>query len=269
MATWLFQGNPDKFDIDGYLAADLASITWLVRQHREDISIGDTVFMWKSLGAQKGLSGVIAECRVASAVQLQPDDAAAHPYWLQETSTAPEFRVELLVIRTAKAKEVLKRDWLKADPILRDLPIFKMPQGTNFRVPDHQISRLRALWDRTGKDWTWRDSVAGLWAYTETKGGEVSQQPGSPVARVAISIGRAVGGVYNKVMNFRAIDPTDPRMGMSGGGDTDREVWKTFFNESTGQVERARLDAEIGRLGFEFTGDQAPETAVFAPPVEP
>lgn len=265
MATWIFQGNPDKFDIDGYLAADLASITWLVRQHRGEIAVGDVVFLWKSLGAKKNPSGVIAECRVASEVRPRPDDAAARPFWVDGSSTASEPRVELIVIRVARAKEVLKRDWLKEDPVLRDLSIFKMAQGTNFRVPDHQAQRLRTLWDRTGKDWTWRDSVAGLWAYTETKGGEVSQLPGSPVARVAIAIGRVIGGVYNKVMNFRAIDPTDPRKGMTGGGDTDREVWKAFFDAGSGEVDRVRLDAEVLRLGLNLSGSQECEAVASAP----
>ncbi|MFT4767447.1 MAG: hypothetical protein ACI8RN_000573 [Glaciecola sp.] len=38
-------------------------------------------------------------------------------------------------------------------------------------------------------------------------------------------MGRAVTGVYNKVMSFRHIDPRDERAGMSGGGDMVREVW--------------------------------------------
>jgi hypothetical protein len=29
MTTWLFQGNPDTFDIDGYLAVSSGIITWL------------------------------------------------------------------------------------------------------------------------------------------------------------------------------------------------------------------------------------------------
>jgi hypothetical protein len=58
--------------------------------------------------------------------------------------------------------------------------------------------------------------VAGLWAYTQTYGQQVSRLPGSPVAEVALVVGRAISGVYNKVMNFRAIDPRDERAGMSG-----------------------------------------------------
>jgi hypothetical protein len=48
-----------------------------------------------------------------------------------------------------------------------------------------------------------------------------------------MALGRAVSGVYNKVMNFRAIDPRDERSGMSGGGETDRRVWSEFYDEAT------------------------------------
>ena len=210
VGVWLFQGNPDRFDIDGYLAAELATITWLVRQHRDQIQIGDIVFLWKALGGEKGTGGVVAECRVSSAVEVRPEDPASTPFWKGEATLKPEPRVELLVMRVARGKEVLKREWLKEDPVLRELPIFKMAQGTNYSVDDAHRPRLRTLWDQTGKVWSYRDAVAGLWAYADTKGGEVSKLPGSPVARTALATGRAVGGVYNKVMNFRSIDPSPP-----------------------------------------------------------
>ena len=54
--------------------------------------------------------------------------------------------------------------------------------------------------------------------------------PSSPVARVALLVGRAVSGVYAKVMNFRSIDPRAAGAGMSGVGETDRQVWSEFFD---------------------------------------
>lgn len=253
MKTWLFQANPDRFDLDGYLAANLETITWVVRQHREKIALGDAVFIWKAQGSIKATSGIIAECRVISAVESRPSDAGALPFWSKKEVLKSEPRVELLVVRVASSREVLKRDWLKADPVLSELAIFKMAQGTNYVIADQQTKRLRVLWERTGKDWSWRDSVAGLWAYTKTKGAEVSKLPGSPVAQTALAIGRVVGGVYNKVMNFRAIDPNDQRAGLPGAGETDRKVWLTFFDPTVGQIDQQRLDAEADRLGLCLT----------------
>jgi hypothetical protein len=38
MTSWIFQGNPNRFDIDGYLAFAPDRITWLVNQLSHDNS---------------------------------------------------------------------------------------------------------------------------------------------------------------------------------------------------------------------------------------
>src|SRR5262245_21281328 len=92
--------------------------------------------------------------------------------------------------------------------------------GTNYPVTPQQAARLYSLWSRTGQDWSRDETVAGLWACAKTLGTPISRLPGSPVAVVAQLIGRAVPGVYNKVMNFRSIYPRDSRVGLAGSGVT-------------------------------------------------
>jgi hypothetical protein len=87
-----------------------------------------------------------------------------------------------------------------------------------------------------------------LWAYHKTYGGEISKRPGSPVALAALQIGRVVSGVYNKVMNFRHLDPRDERKGFSGGSDVDKGVWNEFFDPSSGQFKSRSLEDEYRRL---------------------
>jgi hypothetical protein len=58
---WIFQANPEKFDIDTYVHGR-TDIRWSVRQHKDAIHIGDVVLMWRS-GSN---SGVVAECIVTS-----------------------------------------------------------------------------------------------------------------------------------------------------------------------------------------------------------
>jgi hypothetical protein len=118
-------------------------------------------------------------------------------------------------------------------PIASKLPNLKMAAGTNYPIEQRQAERLSSLWSRTGRDWTRNESVAGLWAYARTYGQEVSRLAGAPVAKVALAMGRAVSGVDNKVMNFRAIDPRDDRAGMSGAGENDRRVWSDIEVQST------------------------------------
>jgi hypothetical protein len=76
----------------------------------------------------------------------------------------------------------------------------------------------------------------------------VSRLPGTPVADVALRIGRAISGVYNKVMNFRHLDPRDEREGMSGAGEADARAWDEFFDKVSDALRVDELDAEFNRL---------------------
>jgi hypothetical protein len=39
MATWIFQGNPNIFDIDGYLEACSGDFHWQVSRDQENLSV--------------------------------------------------------------------------------------------------------------------------------------------------------------------------------------------------------------------------------------
>ena len=77
---------------------------------------------------------------------------------------------------------------------------------------------------------------------------------GSPVVVVAQLIGRPITGVYNKVMNFRSIDPRDTRAGLSASGATDQRVWNEFFNPAANQLREADLEQEFNRLWMSSAG---------------
>jgi hypothetical protein len=248
LTTWIFQGNPDRFDVDGYLKT-VTDPLWTVGQHRlaPEMRLGDRVFMWRSQGTQgEGAGGVVASGTIIEEPEERLDEDSSLPFWV--TPPAKALRVRLHIDRVANAKEMLKRDWFKDDPVLNDLRILKFASETNYRVSPEQAHRLESLWLNTGRDWNEAESIAGLWAYAQTYGKELSRLPGSPVVDVALRIGRAVTGVYNKVMNFRSIDPRDSRAGLSGAGDTDRAVWSRFFDEKANALDLAKLDAEYARL---------------------
>ena len=69
-----------------------------------------------------------------------------------------------------------------------------------------------------------------------------------------MTIGRAITGVYNKVMNFRAIDPTDPRAGLSAGGQVEHAVWDEFYDASNGHPHVLEHD-------FRCVGERYPHLA--------
>jgi hypothetical protein len=205
MRTWIFQGNPNDYDIDSYLASRPAEIVWLVTRYSEEIAEGDRVYLWRNQGEQqKSVAGIVAEAVVTASPRLREVDSEGIRYWRTQNprATSPQVRAGMRLVKVASPREVIRREWCTSDPILRDLLNLRMQAGTNYPVTPQQARRLSALWSRTGHDWNRSESVAGLWAYAQTFGQPVSQTPGSPVAEVALLIGRAVSGVYAKVMNF-------------------------------------------------------------------
>jgi 5-methylcytosine-specific restriction endonuclease McrA len=264
MRTWIFQGNPDDYDIDGYLGSRPAQLVWLVTRYASEIAVGDRVYLWRNQGKQSAIPGIIAEAIITAAPELRGEDPEGLRFWRIEgpRATSPQVRAVMRLVKVATAREVIRADWCNEDPILRGLPNLKMRAGTNYPIPPDQALRLDALWSRTGRDWTRSESIAGLMAYAETYGKPVSRLPGSPVARVALTVGRAVSGVYAKVMNFRSLDPRASGSGMSGAGDTDRDVWREFFDPQSSSLRLDALREEFTRLwGAEQPVDALPADA--------
>ena len=250
--TWIFQANPDKFDVDAYLSSGLTKITWPVKQFRKEITPGDFVFIWRASGKKKSPAGIIAATTVLSEPWKGIDHPEAEAFWNESYEQKTGVHVWLSLEKHANSKEVLKRDWLKDDPICHDLAIFKQTRATNFKVTPEQEARLKKMWQRTGVSWDRSDLVAGLWAYYKTYGKPISKKAESPVSDVAIKIGRAVGGVYSKLMNLRYIDPRHEHGGLSSVGKLDGEVWSEFFNKQNNEIDHKVLEDEFNRLWSSF-----------------
>lgn len=246
MTAWIFQGNPDTFDVERYVAT-ATEVRWLVRQHGTQIKVGDTVYIWQALGKERRDSGVLAVCTVTAAPAVMPDDEASRPFWSNPMdANAPELRAMLRVVERASPKYVIKRDWLKEDPICHDLPVFIRPQGTNYPLNEDHANRLARLWSRTGLIFDRYELLACLRAYSQVWDKAVSKAPGSPVAQTAVRIGRAVSSVYAKLMNFRSLDPRHAGAGQTHGGEGDEDVWNNFWRDDS--LDIARLDAELAAM---------------------
>jgi len=248
MRTWIFQGNPKKFDIDGYLAVAPNEITWLVKKHSREIQPGDAVYIWRSSGGLKDKAGIVARATVLTEPANISDDPAAGPFWKDDAPTGTSTRVKLSVDRVAKSREFIKRDWLVDDPACSGMRIIRQPAGTNFALEPREAERLQNLWSKTGVDWSREESLAALHTYLALSDKQISKKPGSPVADLAMLIGRAVIGAYNKIMNFHAIDPRDSREGMDGASNVDRSVWAEFFDERAQTIDQNAVSDEFQRL---------------------
>jgi len=150
--TWIFQANPQRFDLDKFLAINPAKTSWLVTRNADRMQIGDQVFLWRAVGKGDKLdSGVFAEAEIISDVTARPDDPEAAPFWSDPSeATAVANRVTLRVVRIANKRQVLKREWLKEDPILRTLAILKMASATNYEIAADHARRLNALLTLSG-----------------------------------------------------------------------------------------------------------------------
>jgi hypothetical protein len=249
MHSWIFQANPDRFDIDGFYATRPSVLTWPVFDQVDQMRIGDRVYLWRTAAGEKDKAGVVAEAVISSWVASIASDAIGGEFWFDESEAQLQSeRVWLKIIRVGSSREQLRREWLKEDPVLSDMPSLKESADTNCLLSGKDAARMAQMWACVGQDWNRSESVAGLWAYVKTLGLPVSKLSNSPVAAVSLVTGRAVGGVYNKVMNFRSIDPRDSRAGMSGGGEIDKAVWAEFFNAETLELRTAAVYAEYERL---------------------
>jgi hypothetical protein len=136
-SVWLFQGNPDKFDVDGYLASR-TEFCWTVNQYRKLIKAGDRVYIWRS-GKD---AGIVAVAQAISKVALLPDDAREFWRGVSDESSGPAQRVKLkLLLNLVDAP--LPRARLREE--LPGFSFIKSPQGTNFAVTSAENQVIESL----------------------------------------------------------------------------------------------------------------------------
>jgi len=264
MTEWIFQANPGSFDIDAFLATDPATMLYLANQHRAAMAMGDTVFLWRSIGSgPPALSGIVAEATIIESPAALAEDPAALPFWTDPSAATLAPRVRLRLDRI-ELKDRLKRDWLKDDPVCRHMRIFSLASETNYRIPPDQGRRLVNVWRRANAPWDYPDTIAGLWAFAMTRGTPVSVLPDTPVAIAALRTGRVVRkGMANKVSNFVALDPRDPRSGLPNANSLDRAAWAQFFDPVQNTLNIRGICIEFERL---WPDDDLPDVVALPDP---
>lgn len=146
--TWVFQGNPNVFDIDNYVR-NHTYIWWSLRQkHFSDtIEINDEVFLWRSEGGQQGSGGILAKARVIGLPNDRTDDENAKDYWHTDDWANSYLAVKLEVLDVRLEEGFISRISLLEHPVLKELLILRLRQQTNYLVsPEHAIE-LQQLWD--------------------------------------------------------------------------------------------------------------------------
>jgi len=135
---WLFQANPDKFDLAGALKAGKLQ-TWQVNQHRKEIHMGDRVALWLS-GSDAGVYGLATVTSEVGDLKESAEEAAFH---LEPVDTSKSFMGVTLRVDSALCDTPIFKDALKQNKHTKAVPIGL--QGTNFPITEKQFQAIEDL----------------------------------------------------------------------------------------------------------------------------
>ena len=143
MTTWIFQGNPNFFDITGYLRAR-SNIVWEARQKRELMAAGDIVYMWRADGGKPGTGGVIARGTIITAPQLIDDIDAEEFYPPAHKAKAhiQTWRVKIHIDSLHLNEPALPRVKARNDSVLSEMLILKVSVMTNYLLNPGEANRV-------------------------------------------------------------------------------------------------------------------------------
>ncbi|MBU8689490.1 EVE domain-containing protein [Priestia megaterium] len=146
MNTWIFQGNPTRFNVDGYILEN-KTIWWSIRQDHlaEHIQLGDEVFIWRSDGDNKGSGGIISRTEVITLPQDYTNDDESAAYWYEDVSDKSYLAIKLRVLEV-DVEVGINRIELTEHPKLKDLMILRLRQNTNYLVNEKHKTYLKHLW---------------------------------------------------------------------------------------------------------------------------
>ena len=143
ISVWIFQGNPQRYDILNALSDDEIgnSIHWLVNQHRKKIKKGHIGLIWMS-GPD---AGIYAITRINNDPKLMTENIPEKKYWINSSKEPDEaIRVEMSIIKKLINSPILKKNLTGVNG-LEKLSILRQFQGTNFPVTNEEwkiISKL-------------------------------------------------------------------------------------------------------------------------------
>ena len=138
-AAWIFQSRSELWNLRSAVRT-LEEMVWIVRQFKDKISPGDSVYLWVS-GPRGGILGV---AEVVEMPRIQPEPAAQLRFFRDtEKFTGDELRVKLRLRK--RIDPLIPRSYLLSRPELANLSILRCPRGTNFRVSRQEAESLEAL----------------------------------------------------------------------------------------------------------------------------
>jgi len=151
MASWIFQSNPEKFDLNTYLKEAFHQdrlISWSIRQKNclDKIRLGDEMFIWRSDGKVRYSGGIVAKGIVISKPTIAEDDPRAIRLWKDYPGKGYRAWIYLEDVRLSKEEGMISRIEIEQHPVLKNLQIIRFRQLTNYLISEDMSCEIRFLW---------------------------------------------------------------------------------------------------------------------------
>ncbi|MFC1682734.1 MrcB family domain-containing protein [Candidatus Zixiibacteriota bacterium] len=125
VSYWIFQANPQIWDLVKFLKSGEETIAWSVNQHKEEISKGDKVIIWQTGSS----SGCYALGEIRSEIYKQEDKFG-------------EFKADVKIDHNLGGNPITKKE-LMTNNVFDDFKAGN--QGTNFHATKEQFETLLAM----------------------------------------------------------------------------------------------------------------------------
>jgi hypothetical protein len=156
LATWIFQGNPTRFDVDDYVARYPELIYWRTPRHAKEIVPGDRAFLWRAGPSPGAIAvGVVVEAPTPGSRVKHPEALGTDLWRAKEPDPdEPRTGIHLQEVRLTDEEAYLHRSIAKQDPELGKATIITMPNGTVFPLTSAQALAIERLWGSSGRGTT-------------------------------------------------------------------------------------------------------------------
>lgn len=139
--VWIFQANPRRYDVLNALADEFEVDMWTINQYKNYVRSGHIALIWMS-GKE---AGIYAIADIVSDPEFMIDSEESTKYWLSyEDKSQRRLRVKIKYTMKMINNPIMKEELRKIKE-LRNLSIFKQPQGTNFPVSDKEWEIISGL----------------------------------------------------------------------------------------------------------------------------
>jgi putative restriction endonuclease len=161
--AWIFQGNPQRFDIDGYLRRN-SFIYWGVNRYVDDLRLGDACLIWRA-GPHAGIVGIGKVAELPKPIrEVNTPESLGRDLWHEDGDLGNETKVgiQLQEVRLSDEDGFVSRSVVAADPLLSQTALIRFRQGSVFRLTTFEANAALALWSAAREQTTAAESLTPL-----------------------------------------------------------------------------------------------------------